>query len=154
MGISHSALEPEPSVLGHVDSNELLKPVLTCSLLSCCCTLPLKSLRVGLQQEFLSQPSHKEENISTELSKESTRTTHSCSHTLVIFLPPSPPAEVSLGAANSRGGRAVGHVHPGKSPALHSCVLHSNPPFLIKSPYSHIPTLELVVQQLTPGIKE
>lgn len=87
MGISHSALEPEPSGLGHVDSNELLKPILKCSPPSCCCTLPLKSLCLGLYQEFLSQPSHKEEKVNTELSKEST--IHSSSRTPVIFLPQS-----------------------------------------------------------------
>lgn len=92
-----------------------------CSPPSRWCTLPLKSLCLGLQQEFLSQPFHKKEKVSTQLSKESTRTIHSSSHTLVIFLPQSPPAEVSLGFAYSRGGRAVVRVHPGRSPALHSC---------------------------------
>lgn len=152
MGISHSALEPEPSGLGHVDSNELLKPIPKCSPPSCCCTLPLKPLCLGLYQEFLSQPSHKEEKVNTEPSKEST--IHSSSRTPVIFPPQVPPAEVSPGVVNSRGGRAAVHVHPGKSPALDSCALQSNPPFLTKSPYSHIPNPELLIQQLTPAIKE
>lgn len=59
--------------------------------------------------------------MSTGLSRESTRTIHSSSHALVIFLPQSPLTEVGLGVMNSRRGRTVVHVHPGKSPALHSC---------------------------------
>lgn len=67
MGISHFVLEPEPSVLGHIDSNELLQTnkqkklprSLMCSLPPCRCTLPWKSLHLRPQWGFLSQPSRR-----------------------------------------------------------------------------------------------
>lgn len=63
MGISHFVLEPELSVLGHIDSNELLKKKKKSLILMCSPLLLLHSLKVlylGPQKEFLSQLSYKE----------------------------------------------------------------------------------------------
>lgn len=116
MGISHSVLEPEPSGLGHVDSNELLKPILTCAPPSCCCILPLKSLCLGLQQEFLSQRSRKEEKVSTELSKESTRAIHSSSHTC-HFSPPVPTCWSQPGCCEQQRRKSSGSCSSWKVPS-------------------------------------
>jgi len=150
MGISHFVLEPEPSVLGHTDSNELLKTnkptkfphVLMCSPPPCCCALPWKSLHLGPQWEFLSQPSPRGMHRAPWEP-------HTPLPTVVWFCSHSPHLLKAVRVLWTAEEWFVLLLED----AQRSTLTLSLQPFLTKHLYSHILTLNQVVQQLIPGIK-